>query len=66
MVAGTTATLTVTVTTGFNPRDKHEFTEAGLMHELDGGASAAYTLDGVDYETPDAPPLTVDVLEPVE
>ena len=66
MVAGTTATLTVTVTTGYNPSDKHEFTEPELMHELDGGASAAYILDGIDYETPASLPLTVDVLEPVE
>jgi hypothetical protein len=55
MLAGTTATLTVTVTTGHNPSGKHEFTTIELMHELDGGASAAYTLDGIDYETPAAP-----------
>jgi hypothetical protein len=63
MLAGETATLTVTVTTGYNPTDKHEFTTAELGHELDGGASASYWLDEIEYETEETWPLTVDVLE---
>jgi hypothetical protein len=66
MLAGSTATIVVTVTTGFNPTGKHEFTEAELMHELDGGASARYFFEGVEYEALETMPLTVDVLEPPE
>jgi hypothetical protein len=64
--AGGTATLTVTVTTGFNPKGKHQFTEAELMHELDGGASAAYFFEGIEYKSLETMPLTVDVIEPIE
>lgn len=64
--AGGTATLTVTVTTGFNPKGKHEFTSAELMHELDGGASAAYFFEGIEYESLETMPLTADVIEPIE
>lgn len=66
MLAGSTATIVVTVTTGYNPTGKHEFTSAELMHELDGGASARYFFEGLEYESPETIPLTVDVLEPVE
>jgi hypothetical protein len=66
IAAGGSATLTVTVTTGFNPAEKHEFTTAELMHELDGGASASYIFDGMEYETLETMPLTVDVLEVLE
>jgi hypothetical protein len=66
IAAGGTATLVVTVTTGFNPTGKHEFTEAELMHELDGGASATYFFEGIEYESPETMPLTVDVIEPTE
>lgn len=63
LLAGETATLVVTVTTGYNPREKHEFTTAELAHELDGGASASYWLDEMEYETEETWPLTVDVLD---
>jgi hypothetical protein len=63
LAAGEYASLVVTVTTGYNPAGKHEFTSPELGHELDGGASAAYCYEGVDYETPETPPLIVDVLE---
>lgn len=66
MLAGGTANITVTVTTGYNPTGKHEFTTAEVLHELDGGASATYFFDGLEYESPETMPLTVDVLEPVE
>lgn len=66
MLAGGTATIVVTITTGMNPAGKHEFTTAELLHELDGGASARYMFEGVEYETLETMPLTVDVLEPVE
>ena len=66
IAAGGTASLIVTVTTGLNPRGFHEFTEAELLHELDGGASATYFADGTEYESLETMPLTVDVLEPVE
>lgn len=65
------ATLVVTVTTGFNaPRShrfqpKHEFTSADPEHELDGGASATYTLcDAVVYKSPESVPLAVEVIDP--
>lgn len=64
--AGGTATLTVTVTTGLNPKGMHEFTEAALAHELDGGASATYFFEGIEYESPETMPLTADVVEPTE
>lgn len=63
LLSGETATLVVTVTTGLNPKDKQEFTSPELGHELDGGASASYAFDGMDYETEETLPLTVDVLE---
>ena len=63
IAAGGSATLMVTVTTGLNPKGKQEFTEPELMHELDGGASAAYMFEGIKYETPETLPLTVDVIE---
>jgi hypothetical protein len=63
LLAGETASLVVTVTTGLNPKDKQEFTSPELGHELDGGASASYSYDGMDYETEETLPLTVDVLE---
>jgi hypothetical protein len=66
IAAGGSATLTVTVTTGLNPKGKHEFTTAELAHELDGGATARYIFEGEGYETLEALPLTVDVLEIVE
>ena len=55
--------LELTVQTGLNPKDKQEFTSAELEHELDGGFSATYTYDGVEYETLETEPLTVDVVE---
>jgi hypothetical protein len=61
--AGGAASVVVTVTTGYNPKDKHEFTTPELGHELDGGASATYWYDGMEYETLETLPLTVDVLE---
>jgi hypothetical protein len=63
MLAGETANIVVTVTTGYNPQDKHEFTTAELGHELDGGASATYWIDEIEYETEETWPLTVDVLD---
>jgi hypothetical protein len=63
LLAGETASIMVTVTTGYNPQDKHEFTSPELGHELDGGASATYWLDEIEYETEETLPLTVDVLE---
>ena len=56
-------TLVLTVETGLNPKDKQEFTSAELGHELDGGFSATYTYDGIEYETLETEPLTVDVEE---
>lgn len=55
--------LVLTVQTGLNPKDKQEFTSAELGHELDGGFSATYTYDGIEYETIETEPLTVDVVE---
>jgi hypothetical protein len=63
LMAGETATLVVTVTTGLNPKGYQEFTSPELAHELDGGASASYSYDGMDYETEETLPLVVDVLE---
>jgi len=56
-------TLELTVETGLNPKDKQEFTSAELDHELDGGFSATYTYSGIEYETIETEPLTVDVVE---
>ena len=56
-------TLVLTVETGLNPKDKQEFTSAELGHELDGGFSATYTYDDIEYETIETEPLTVDVVE---
>ncbi len=58
------ATLVVTVTTGFNAKGKHSFTSIDTDHELDGGASATYTLcDTTVYKSLESDPLTVDVLD---
>jgi hypothetical protein len=56
-------TLVLLVGTGNNPQEKLEFTSAELGHELDGGFSATYTYEGVEYETLETEPLTVDVVE---
>jgi hypothetical protein len=66
LAAGESATLVVTVTTGENPTGKQEFTTAELGHELDGGASASYWYEGMEYESPETEPLTVDVVEVIE
>ena len=58
---GDCITLELTVETGLNPKDKQEFTSAELGHELDGGFSASYLYEGIEYETPETIPLTVDV-----
>jgi hypothetical protein len=63
LLAGECVTLNVTVTTGYNPKDKHEFTSPELAHELDGGASASYWYGDMEYETEETLPLTVDVVE---
>jgi hypothetical protein len=63
LTAGQTESLVVTVTTGYNPKGYHEFTTAELAHELDGGASATYWYMGVEYESLETLPLTVDVTE---
>ena len=55
--------LVLTVETGLNPKDKQEFTSAEEGHELDGGFSATYWYCGMEYETPETEPLTVDVVE---
>lgn len=62
---GDSETLVVTVTTGFNAKGKHSFTSVEADHELDGGASATYTLcDTTVYKSPESDPLTVDVEAP--
>ena len=53
-------TLTLLVGTGFNPKDKQEFTSLGI-HELDGGFSATYWFEDTEYETEETIPLTVNV-----
>ena len=63
LVSNGCLTLELTVETGLNPKDKQEFTSAELGHELNGGFSATYTYDGVEYETIETEPLTVDVVE---
>jgi len=55
-------TLQLTVTTGLNPKGYQEFTSAEEGHELDGGFSATYWHEGIEYETPETEPLTVDVV----
>lgn len=55
--------LVLTVQTGLNPKEKQEFTSAELGHELDGGFSATYTYGGIEYETIETEPLTIDVVE---
>ena len=55
-------TLELTVETGLNPKGKQEFTSAELGHELDGGFSATYWYEGIEYETLETEPLTVDVV----
>jgi hypothetical protein len=52
--------LVLTFQTGLNPQGKQEFTSMGL-HDLDGGFSATYWYEGMEYETPGTDPLTVDV-----
>lgn len=61
---GDTVSLVVTVTTGFNAKDMHEFTSVEEDHALDGGASATYWYDEIEYETPETIPVTVDVVAP--
>jgi len=63
LVSNGCLTLVLTVQTGLNPKDKQEFTSAELGHELDGGFSATYTYDDIEYETIETEPLTVDVVE---
>jgi hypothetical protein len=55
--------IEITVQTGYNPKDKHEFTSTGT-HELDGGFSATFLYDDMEYETPETTPLTVEAVEP--
>ncbi len=55
--------LVLTFNTGLNPNDKQEFTSAEEDHELDGGFSATYWYEGMEYQTPETDPLTVDVVE---
>jgi len=74
LYAGSCETLMVKVTTGWNakalkitnPEDRpgkwHEFTEVEDDHELDGGASATYWYESMEYKTPETEPLTVDVV----
>ncbi len=50
------------VQTGKNPAGKQEFTSEELDHELDGGFSATYLYNGIEYKTPETEPLTVDVI----
>jgi len=54
--------LELTVETGLNPKGKQEFTSEGT-HELDGGFSATYWYDDMEYETPETELLTVEVEE---
>jgi len=48
--AGEEATLTICVATGKNPKDKQEYTRPGI-HYLDGGFSATYSYQSVQYQT---------------
>jgi hypothetical protein len=61
LAAGECLTLYLVVKTGLNPKDKQEFTSAELGHELDGGFSATYWYEGIEDETLETEPLTVDV-----
>lgn len=56
--------ITVTFQTGLNPKDKQEFTSPEEHHELDGGFSATFWLNGIEFETPETEPQTVNVVEP--
>ena len=62
LVSNGCLTLELTVQTGLNPKDKQEFTSAEEGHELDGGFSATYWYEGIEYETLETEPLTVDVV----
>ena len=62
LVSNGCLTLELTVQTGLNPKDKQEFTSAEEGHELDGGFSATYWYEGIEDETPETTPLTVDVV----
>ena len=62
LVSNGCLTLELTVQTGLNPKGKQEFTSAELGHELDGGFSATYWYEGIEYETLETEPLTVDVV----
>lgn len=55
--------IVITVQTGYNPKDKHEFTSVEDDHELDGGFSATFMYNDMEYETPETAPQTVDVVE---
>jgi len=63
LIDGATETLVVSVTTGVNPRGKHEFTSPDLEHELDGGASATYWYEDTEYESLETAPVSVEVIE---
>ena len=60
--SGECLTLDLVIKTGLNPKGKQEFTSTGT-HELDGGFSATYWFDGMEYETEETIPLTVEVEE---
>jgi hypothetical protein len=52
--------IVITFETGLNPKGYHEFTSPDeLGHELDGGLSATFWYDDVEYETPETEPWTV-------
>jgi hypothetical protein len=63
LVSGNCFTLDLVIETGLNPKLKQEFTSAEEDHELDGGFSATYLYNGIEYKTPETEPLTVDVVE---
>jgi hypothetical protein len=56
--------INVTFETGLNPKDKQEFTSYEMDHELDGGFLATFWYDGMEYESQDTNPQTVDIVEP--
>ena len=62
LVSNGCLSLELTVQTGLNPKNKQEFTSAEEGHELDGGFSATYWYEGIEYETLETEPLTVDVV----
>jgi len=64
MSAGDTETLVVEVCTGLNAKHKQEFTTAEQDHPLDGGASATYYIDAMQYVSPKTDPVTVNVVKP--